>query len=136
MVEAKRDDEVLRDERINLHGGRLYSGYRGTSRGRIAAMRDEDVRASCFGHLAILCAQFGEDVPYRGGLDRGFPFRGSRVPGWYRPNFPFFVLEDDAATKRVLVAPGAMVGPLDEREPVLPEDPIERRYAVRVTRVR
>jgi uncharacterized protein YndB with AHSA1/START domain len=26
-------------------------------------MRDEDVRASCFGQLAILCAQFGEDVP-------------------------------------------------------------------------
>src|SRR5439155_19064943 len=41
-----------------------------------------------------------------------------------------------AAAKRVLVAPGAMVGPLDERERVLPEDPIERRYAVRVTRVR
>ena len=29
-----------------------------------------------------------------------------------------------------------MVGPLDEREPVLVEDPIERRYAVRETRVR
>lgn len=43
-------------------------------------MRDEDVRASCFAQLAILCAEFGEDVPYAGGLDRGFVFRGHRVP--------------------------------------------------------
>src|SRR5438874_3171389 len=43
-------------------------------------MRDEDVRASCFGQLAILWAQSGDDVPYRGGLDRGFAFRGRRVP--------------------------------------------------------
>jgi putative restriction endonuclease len=173
-------------------------------------MRDEDVRASCFGQLAVLCAQFGEDVPYRGGLDAGFAFRGRRVPylspqkgifraavqrgpaalsiqtsanspyrdvetpdgflydyragsvdqpdnralraahelqvplvyfvgtrpGWYRPNYPFFVIGDDAAAKQVLVAPGAMVGPVDELEPILPEDPIERRYAVREVRVR
>jgi putative restriction endonuclease len=173
-------------------------------------MRDEDVRASCFGQLAVLCAQFGEDVPYRGGLDAGFAFRGRRVPylspqkgifraavqrgpaalsiqtsanspyrdvetpdgflydyragsvdqpdnralraahelqvplvyfvgtrpGWYRPNYPFFVIGDDPASKQVLVAPGAMVGPVDELEPILPEDPIERRYAVREVRVR
>src|SRR5438093_9674252 len=43
-------------------------------------MRDEDVRTSCFAQLAILCAEFGEDVAYRGGLDRGFAFRGRRVP--------------------------------------------------------
>ena len=30
--------------------------------------------------LSILVAQFGEDVPYQGGLDRGFVFRGNRVP--------------------------------------------------------
>src|SRR5439155_23153159 len=36
----------------------------------------------------------------------------------------------------VVISPGRMVGPLDEREPALPEDPIERRYAVRETRVR
>src|SRR6266542_1514266 len=30
--------------------------------------------------LSILVAQFGEDVPYAGGLDRGFAFRGTRVP--------------------------------------------------------
>jgi putative restriction endonuclease len=171
---------------------------------------DEDVRTSCFGQLAVLCAEFGEDVPYRGGLDRGFAFRGRRVaylspqkgifraavqrgpaalsiqtsakspyrdvetpdgflydyragavdqadnralrsahelrvplvyfvgtrPGCYRPNFPFFVIGDDPATRQVLVAPGAMVGPVDEQEPVLPEDPIERRYVLRETKVR
>src|SRR5258707_970305 len=31
-------------------------------------------------HLSILVAGFGEDVPYTDGLDRGFPFRGARVP--------------------------------------------------------
>lgn len=43
-------------------------------------MRDEDVRASCFAQLSILCAEFGEDVPYAGGLDRKFVFRGTRIP--------------------------------------------------------
>jgi putative restriction endonuclease len=173
-------------------------------------VRDEDVRTSCFAQLAILSAQFGADLPYRGGLDAGFSFRGARVPylspqkgifraavqrgpaalsiqtsaktpyrdvetpdgflydyragsidqadnralraagdlqvplvyfvgtrpGWYRPNFPFYVIADDAAERRVLVAPGLMAGPIDEPEPILPEDPIERRYAVREARVR
>ena len=31
-------------------------------------------------HLRVLSAEFGEDIPYAGGLERGFPFRGSRVP--------------------------------------------------------
>lgn len=173
-------------------------------------MKDEDLRSSCFASLAVLCAQFGEDVPYRGGLDRGFPFRGVRVPfmsaqkgifraraqsgpgalsintssrspyddqevdggflyayrtgaidqpdnralrsasklgvpliyfvatrpGWYKPIFPAFVTEDDPTNRRVVVTPGEMRGPLDEREPVLPDDLIERRYALRTTRVR
>ena len=43
-------------------------------------MRDDDVRSSCFASLDVLCAKFGEDIPYRGGLDVGFPFRGRRVP--------------------------------------------------------
>jgi putative restriction endonuclease len=173
-------------------------------------VRDEGVRASCFSHLAILCAEFGDEIPYRNGLDRGFPFRGRRVPflnlqkgifraaaqsgpaalsiqtsarspyadietpdgflydyragaidqpdnralrsahelqvpivyfvatrsGAYRPNFPFYVIQDNVGSRQVLVAPGKMVGPLDEQEPHLPSDPIERRYAVRETRVR
>ncbi|HXY84815.1 MAG TPA: HNH endonuclease, partial [Gaiellaceae bacterium] len=153
---------------------------------------------------------FGEDVPYSGGLDRGFTFRGRRVPylnrqkgifraavqrgpaalsiqtsantpysdvetpegflydyragaldqpdnralraahelqvpivyflgtrpGWYRANVPFFVINDEPGSKQVLVAPGAMVGPMDEPEPILPDDPIERRYVLREARAR
>jgi putative restriction endonuclease len=173
-------------------------------------MSDEMLRAACFASLDVLCAQFGDDVPYRGGLDRGFPHGGSRVPflspqkgifraraqtgpaalsintsskspygdaeiedgylyayragavdqpdnralryayterapivyfvatrpGWYRPLYPSYILEDNPAQQRVLVSPGRMVGPLDEPEPVPLENEIERRYAVRETRVR
>jgi putative restriction endonuclease len=42
--------------------------------------RDDDVRTSCFLALEVLRAQFGDDVPYPEGLDRGFAFRGRRVP--------------------------------------------------------
>jgi putative restriction endonuclease len=42
--------------------------------------RDEDLRASCFARLALLQAQYGEELSYRGILDVGFPFRGRRVP--------------------------------------------------------
>jgi putative restriction endonuclease len=42
--------------------------------------RDDDLRASCFASLDVLCATFGDDVPYRDGLDRGFAYRGARVP--------------------------------------------------------
>lgn len=171
---------------------------------------DEHLRSACFASLDVLCAQFGEDVPYKGGLDRGFPFAGRRVPflspqkgifraavqrgsaalsintsarspyedeelpngflyayrtgspdqpdnralraahssqapivyfvatrpGWYRPLYPVYVVEDDPTRRRVLVTPGRMVGPLEEPEPVLVEDPLERRYAVREARVR
>ena len=160
--------------------------------------------------LSVLVAQFGEDVPYIGGLDRGFAFRGNRVPylnrqkgiyraraqsgpaalsiqtsakspyddeiltdgfayayragdvnqpdnralrsaydlhvpivyfigtrpGWYKPLFPCFVRADDPIARRVTVTPGVLTGPIDEPEPVALEDPIERRYAVRETRVR
>lgn len=173
-------------------------------------MRDEDVRTSCFSALEVLSAQFGEDIPYKGGLDRGFAFRGARVPflnyqkgiyraavqrgpaalsintsydspyedevtddgflyayragpvdqpdnralraafelrvpivyfigtrpAWYRPIYPCFVRSDDPATGFVVVSIGAMVGPLDEREPEAIEDPIERRYVLREVRMR
>src|SRR5437868_6010011 len=161
-------------------------------------------------HLSVLVAEFGEDVPYAGGLARGFPFRGGRVPflnyqkgiyragvqsgpaalsiqtsskspyddeiladgflyayragaidqpdnralraahelqvplvyyigtrpGWYKPVFPVYVTVDDPARQMVTVTPGALRGPIDEPAPVPLEDPIERRYAVRETRVR
>ena len=57
-------------------------------------------------------------------------------PGWYRPLYPSYITADDPAHQRVLVSPGRMVGPLDEPEPVPLENEIERRYAVRETRVR
>jgi putative restriction endonuclease len=161
-------------------------------------------------HLSILVAEFGEDVPYPGGLARGFPFRGTRVPffnrqkgiyraaaqsgpaalaiqtsanspyddeiladgflyayragsidqpdnralraahelqvplvyfigtmpGWYKPVFPCYVREDQPAGRMVLVTPGVLRGPIDEPMPMPLEDPLERRYAVRETRVR
>jgi putative restriction endonuclease len=173
-------------------------------------VRDDDIRSSCFASLDVLCARYGEDVPYNGGLDQGFPFRGARVPflstqkgifraaaqngpaalsiqtswkspygdsqvetgylyayragpidqadnralrsagtlgvpivhyvstrpGYYKPLYPCFVVADDPIERRVLVSPGKMIGPLDEQEPVLVEDPIEQRYVFRETRVR
>jgi len=173
-------------------------------------VRDESLRSSCFASLDVLCAQFGEDVPYRGGLDQGFPFRGRRVPflsrfkgihrasaqegqaalsintsaaspyddeavadgflyayrsgsvdqpdnralraahtlgvpvvyfvatrpGWYKPLYPCYIVDDDPIAQRVLVAPGRMVGPLDERDAAPLEDLLERRYGVREARVR
>ena len=168
------------------------------------------MRMSCFLALEVLCAQFGEDVPYKAGLDRGFAYRGRRVPflnyqkgiyraavqtgpaalsintsykspypdapsdagflyayragsidqtdnralracaelrvpivyfvstrpGWYKPIFPSYVTADDPAAHHVIVTPGQMRGPMDEQEPELPIDPLERRYAVRNVKVR
>lgn len=173
-------------------------------------MRDDDVRSSCFASLDVLCARYGEEIPYPGGLSEGFAFRGRRVPflstqkgiyraaaqtgpaalavqtswkspygdaetddgylyayragsvdqpdnralrsahqlqvpivhyvstrpNYYKPIYPCFVVEDDPTARRVLVSPGKMVGPLDEREPELVEDPIEREYLFKETRVR
>jgi putative restriction endonuclease len=173
-------------------------------------VRDDDLRSSSFASLDVLCAKFGDDLPYRDGLDAGFPFRGSRVPflshmkgifragaqrgpaalsintsskspygdretdegvlyayrageageadnralraafelqvpivyfvgtrpGWYKPFYPCFIAADDPVAREVLVTKGAMVGPYEEREPVLSDDPLERRYAVREMRVR
>ena len=47
-----------------------------------------------------------------------------------------FVTSDDPMSRNVTLTTGRMVGPYDEREPLLPESPIERRYAVRETRAR
>jgi putative restriction endonuclease len=54
----------------------------------------------------------------------------------YKPLYPCYVIEDDRVARRVLVSPGRMAGPVDEREPVLLDDPLERNYAVRETRMR
>ncbi|HEY7195990.1 MAG TPA: hypothetical protein VH306_02260 [Gaiellaceae bacterium] len=40
---------------------------------------DDGLRTSCFLALDVLRATFGDAIPYRKGLDRGFAFRGDRV---------------------------------------------------------
>jgi putative restriction endonuclease len=60
----------------------------------------------------------------------------STRPNFYKPIYPCFIVEDDPVAGRVLVSPGKMVGPLDEQEPVAVEDPLEREYVFRATRVR
>lgn len=43
-------------------------------------MQDEHLRNACFLWLEVMRARFGDDLPYKGGLDEGFPFEGRRVP--------------------------------------------------------
>jgi putative restriction endonuclease len=62
-------------------------------------------------------------------------FEGTR-PGYYRPEWPVFITADDPITRFVLLSRGKMIGPYDEREAVLPDDAIERRYETRQMRVR
>jgi putative restriction endonuclease len=58
-------------------------------------------------------------------------FVGMR-PGVYRPEYSWYVVEDDPHTRRVLLSPGTMrLG-----EPTRPADDIERRYLTREARVR
>lgn len=42
--------------------------------------RDETLRAACFARLAVLQAQYGEELPYAGALSERFPYLGGRVP--------------------------------------------------------
>jgi putative restriction endonuclease len=173
-------------------------------------VRDEMIRAACFSRLAVLAAQFNDEIPYRGALDEGFNFRGERVPflapqkgifrarvqsgpgalsittsfrgpyddaetedgvlyayragsidqpdnralreafrlgvpvvyfvairpGSYEAIFPCFIREDDPVAGVVLVQKGKMLGDFDEPEPVVIDDPLERRYVNRDVRVR
>jgi putative restriction endonuclease len=57
-------------------------------------------------------------------------------PGWYRPICPMYVTEDDPAARTVLLTPGAMVGSMDDPAPTPIANEVERRYAVRETKVR
>jgi putative restriction endonuclease len=176
----------------------------------VQAERDDDLRMSCFLSLDVLRAQYGDDVPLKGGLERGFPFRGRRVPffshmkgiyraaaqrgpaalavqtswrspyadaptedgflyayragsadhadnralrqahalrvpivyyvgvraGVYRPLYPYFVEADDLDSRHVLLAPGAMVGPMEEPEAHPIGDGVARAYATREVKAR
>ena len=57
-------------------------------------------------------------------------------PGGYRPLYPYFVAQDFPPARRVLVAPGKLIGAPEEPEPVPVSDPLEREYVVRETKVR
>jgi putative restriction endonuclease len=57
-------------------------------------------------------------------------------PNFYKPIYPCFIAEDNPRTRLVLVSPGKMVGPVDERQPVVLDDLLERRYVFREARVR
>ena len=46
--------------------------------------RDDLLRAACFAELDRLRRRHGDDLPYVGGLDAGFPFDGRRVPFFNR----------------------------------------------------
>lgn len=173
--------------------------------------RDDEVRAACFLALDALRAQFGDELPYKGGLDRGFTARGvpripflshmkgiyraraqngyaalsiltsykhpygdavvdegflyayrdgpidqadnralrqacelqvpiayfyATEPGWYQVHYPYFVKEDMPAERRVLISPGIIDRTLPDPRPVLLEDSLTRRYAVRQAVVR
>lgn len=57
-------------------------------------------------------------------------------PGIYQPLFPWYVDSDDPVEREVTLSPGHVVrvGATDRSEPF--DDPIERQYAFRTTRVR
>ena len=62
-------------------------------------------------------------------------FRSTR-PGWYRAEYPMFVESDDRAAREVFVSPGRMAGSIEKPIAVPIESSVERKYAVRETRVR
>jgi putative restriction endonuclease len=63
--------------------------------------RDEDVRTACFLSLDVLRAQFGDELPYAGGLDKGFAFRGY-------PRVPFLNYQKGIYRARVQRGPAAL----------------------------
>ena len=56
--------------------------------------------------------------------------------GLYQALYPSYITDDDQASGEVVVTVGAMAGPIEEPEPVLPSDPIARDYTMREVRVR
>jgi putative restriction endonuclease len=60
----------------------------------------------------------------------------STRPGWYRVEYPCYITADDSNARFVTVTPGRMTGTLEDPEPTPIEISVERKYAVRETRVR
>src|SRR5215211_7886488 len=60
----------------------------------------------------------------------------STRPGWYRVEYPCYITADDPEARHVLVTPGRMTGRLEDPEPAPIQISVERKYAVRETRVR
>jgi putative restriction endonuclease len=58
------------------------------------------------------------------------------APGYYKPLFPWFVDADDPVEREVHVTPGQVVDLGAGPEPAQIDDPIERQYEFRETRVR
>src|SRR5439155_5254301 len=90
-----------------------------TANGVLYAYRAGDVDQPDNRALRAAC-ELGVPIAY---------FVGTR-PGWYKPFYPCFVVEDDPVARRAGVPTGAMVSVLCEREAELLEDPVWRRYAL------
>ena len=73
---ARGEPSPIEQLQERTEGERSLSGARIDS----AVERDDDVRAACFLALDALRAQFGDDLPYKDALDRGFSFGGRRIP--------------------------------------------------------
>ena len=58
------------------------------------------------------------------------------APGYYRPLFPWYVDDDDPVEGEIHVTPGRVVDLSTTPTPAAIDDPIERQYVFRETRVR
>ena len=72
LVRARTRSPVAVPPAIHLDDSRVLESTGGTRRATL--------RTSCFSRLAVLQAEYGEELPYAGVLSEGFPFRGRRVP--------------------------------------------------------
>lgn len=101
--------------------------------------RDDELRLACFLALDALRAEFQPDNrALRAAHELGVPlvyFVPVR-PGWYRPLYPAWIVDDRPSELRVLVSIGILDDFGSKPVPVLLEDTLERRYVTRETRIR
>jgi putative restriction endonuclease len=77
-------------------------------------VRDEALRIACFGRLAILAAEYGGEIPYRGALEHGFNFHGVRVP-FLSPQKGIFKARAQTGTAALSITT-SFKGPYDDAE--------------------